>query len=163
MIVGFEIPGDPVGKGRPRFSRNKYTGRVHTRTPQQTVNYENLVKMCYIEQVKDRHFDKDKEIFMNITAYVSIPASASKKKAEAMLHGDILPAKKPDIDNLAKSIMDAVNGIAYYDDKQVVTLHVSKKYSDVPHVDVIMMDYDEFRQTQAIKTDCLIESEEKNK
>ena len=147
MIVRFEIPGDPVGKGRPRFSRNKYTGRVHTRTPQQTVNYENLVKMCYIEQVKDRHFDKDKEIFMNIIAYVSIPASTSKKKAEAMLHGDILPAKKPDIDNLAKSIMDACNGIAYYDDKQVVTLHVSKKYSDVPHVDVIMMDYDEFRQT----------------
>jgi Holliday junction resolvase RusA-like endonuclease len=65
-----------------------------------------------------------------------MPASASKKKQQSMLHGGIRPTKKPDCDNIAKAVLDALNGIAYYDDSQVVTVTVEKLYSDTPRVEV---------------------------
>ena len=43
---------------------------------------------------------------------------------------------KPDTDNIAKSILDSLNGIAYKDDKQVVDLRVRKQYAEVPSVSV---------------------------
>lgn len=53
-----------------------------------------------------------------------------------MLDGKILPAKKPDIDNVVKAVLDALNGVAYRDDTQVVELHVRKSYSEKPRVEV---------------------------
>ena len=53
-----------------------------------------------------------------------------------MLDNKIYPTVKPDTDNIAKSILDALNGIAYKDDKQVVTLSVKKRYDEVPRVSV---------------------------
>ena len=47
-----------------------------------------------------------------------------------------LPIKKPDVDNVAKIILDSISGIVYKDDKQIVKLTVSKKYSDIPKVEV---------------------------
>ncbi len=53
-----------------------------------------------------------------------------------MLGGKILPAKKPDIDNVVKAVLDALNGVAYRDDTQVIELHVRKSYSEKPRVEV---------------------------
>lgn len=55
-----------------------------------------------------------------------------------MLDNKIYPTVKPDTDNIAKSILDALNGIAYNDDKQVVTLIVQKWYAEVPSVSVMI-------------------------
>lgn len=71
---------------------------------------------------------------MFITAYYGIPKSTSKKKYELMMNGDVLPRKKPDLDNVAKIIMDALNGLAYEDDKDIVELQITKEYSDEPRV-----------------------------
>lgn len=57
-----------------------------------------------------------------------------------MLQGKILPTKKPDCDNIAKIICDALNGVAYDDDKQIVALKVTKIYSDEPRVIVWISD-----------------------
>ena len=43
---------------------------------------------------------------------------------------------KPDTDNIAKSILDSLNGIAYLDDKQVIKLVVEKYYAEVPSVSI---------------------------
>ena len=43
-----------------------------------------------------------------------------------MLNGELLPAKKPDIDNIVKAVLDALNEVAYRDDTQVVELQVRK-------------------------------------
>ena len=53
-----------------------------------------------------------------------------------MIEGVRRPTKKPDIDNVEKIILDALNGIAYDDDKQVVEEASSKLYSDVPRVEI---------------------------
>lgn len=75
---------------------------------------------------------------VEIDAYFGIPKSASKKKREAMINKQIRPSKKPDCDNIEKAILDALNGIAYVDDKQVIEATVRKWYSDVPRVIVMI-------------------------
>jgi Holliday junction resolvase RusA-like endonuclease len=114
---------------------------VTTRTPESTISYENLVKVEYERQVGDVKFSDDETIKARIIAYYGIPKSASKKKKEAMKNDFLQPAKKPDIDNVVKIILDSLNGIAYKDDTQVVSLEVLKKYSENPRTEVHLMNF----------------------
>lgn len=134
MIVKFEILGEPQGKGRPRFSTRG--GFVKTYTPEKTASYENYVKLSYIRTNQGLRLTE--AISISIEASFSIPKSFSKKKREEALQGVLKPLKKPDCDNIAKTILDALNGIAYDDDKQVYSLNVVKKYSDTPKVVVTL-------------------------
>ena len=131
MRAKFCIHGDPQGKGRPRFST--VCGHVHTRTPDETVLYENLVKTEYRKQVGVK-FPDDAMLDVRIFAYYPIPKSASKRKRQAMLEKKIRPTKKPDWDNVGKVICDSLNGIAYRDDAQVVDSMVRKFYGEDPKV-----------------------------
>ncbi len=131
------IPGVPVGKGRPKFST--FNGHAVAYTPEKTVNYETLVKLAF-QQSGEAAFDKETQLRAEINAYFPIPKSTSKKKREQMERGLILPTKKPDTDNIAKAILDALNGIAYYDDAQICELHVYKFYSSNPRAEVFLND-----------------------
>lgn len=119
-----------MGKQRPRF--NSKTRSVHT--PSKTVNYENWVKLCYKQQCKGEKLTG--QIIANIMAYYPIPPSASKAKKDRMISNLDRPTKKPDVDNIAKIILDSLNNIAYDDDKQVISCCISKWYSNVPRVEV---------------------------
>ncbi len=134
MTITFTVPGSPQGKMRPRVV--KRGNFVQTYTPDKTVNYENLVKLMYGQEAKGRVFDREKSLRVLIVALYDIPQSTSKKRAELMRIGEIRPTKKPDLDNIAKIICDALNGVAYHDDAQVVDLKVVKYYSDTPCVTV---------------------------
>lgn len=126
------IPGEPKAKARPRMSTR--TGRAYT--PQETVNYENWVKLCYQEQGKEY---LEGEIVATINAYYGIPKSTSKKKTALMLEDEIRPTKKPDLDNIVKGVLDSLNGIAYKDDSQVVKVISEKFYSEQPRVELILV------------------------
>lgn len=132
----FCIPGDPVGKGRPRaFIRNKHVGMY---TPKKTVNYEALVKMMASQSHKGEPFLGP--VFVEIHAYFSIPLSMKKTDRE-LAEKEYLPVlKKPDADNIVKAICDAMNGVVYRDDAQVCDLTVRKRYSKNPRVIVIVND-----------------------
>ena len=134
MTAEFVVTGVPVGKGRPQFST--HNGHIHVRTPQKTVVYENLVRLEYKQQCKNIRFANNIALSVEIRAYYSIPASKSKKTKEAMSNGIIRPTKKPDCDNVIKSILDALNNVAYYDDSQVVDCQVKKFYDERPRVEV---------------------------
>ena len=123
-----------MGKQRPKFSRAG--SFVKTYTPDATANYEQWVKLSYLQQRGDTAVIEDEEIAVTITAYFKIPASVSKKKAEQMRLGYIRPTKKPDFDNIAKIICDALNGLAYKDDAAIVSAVVDKYYApdDEPKV-----------------------------
>jgi Holliday junction resolvase RusA-like endonuclease len=124
------IDGKPMGKQRPRF--NSKIG--HTYTPDKTVNYENWVKLCYQQQCKGEKLTG--KIAASIMAYYPIPKNTSKIKKNYMLLGIERPTKKPDVDNIAKIILDSLNDLAYGDDKQVVSCCISKWYSENPRVTV---------------------------
>jgi Holliday junction resolvase RusA-like endonuclease len=130
----FEIMGEPVGKGRPRFTRNG-----HTYTPEKTANFETLVKLSFQQAYPSTEpIAKAIPIEVKICACFSVPKSATKKDLKAIENGTKKPTKKPDTDNIAKAVCDALNGIAYYDDSQITTLTVYKLYSNKPHTKVII-------------------------
>ena len=81
-------------------------------------------------------FPKGMPVRVKITACFSIPESAAKKRRAMMIAGDIAPTKKPDFDNIQKIICDALNGVAYHDDSQIVKADIEKVYSTTPHVEV---------------------------
>lgn len=112
--------------------------QVHT--PEKTAVYENLVKLEYERQCGGRAFAEKVMLRMDVKAYFEIPKSTSKKAREAMLIGAIRPTKKPDVDNLIKTIADACNALAYHDDSQIVQATVEKYYSDNPRVEVTIVD-----------------------
>ncbi len=136
MEVNFTVYGEPVGKGRPKFSRQG--GRVVTYTPEKTANYETLVRWEYTRQCGNMCFPDGEKIEANITAYFSIPKSASKKGKKAMLAGELRPTKKPDLDNVIKAICDSLNTVAYRDDTQVVDCYARKFYSEKPRVEIML-------------------------
>ena len=134
-MIAFTIPGAPQGKARARTCRNG-----HTYTPDNTVLYENLVKTEFLRQCgrgqRIRSDDTRRAISMQITAVYPVPASYPKRDKVAALAGDLLPTKKPDADNVAKVIADALNGLAYDDDAQITDLSVLKRYGEDPEVRV---------------------------
>lgn len=100
-IARFEIPGDPVPKGRPRFSM---AGKPRTYTPRRTREYEEAVGWAYRSA-----------------------RSGGPHGGPVVLRIAIRerPGRRGDIDNYAKAILDGLNGIAWIDDDQVVGLTVA--------------------------------------
>ena len=127
----FEVMGTPVAKGRPRVTKwGAYT-------PEKTVNYENLVQFSYLQEYKNIE-PLEGYLKIEIAFYMPIPKSTSKKNRELMIGWKLLPDKKPDIDNMIKSITDALNELAYQDDKQIVEVHAYKYYSEQPKAVVMI-------------------------
>ena len=130
--ISFEVPGEPVAKERPRT--NMATGVVYT--PDKTKNYEETVKWCYQMAAHGARFPDDEPLSMLVVAYRPIPKSANAKKKSLMRAGAQRPITTPDWDNVGKIVSDALNGIAYRDDAQIVDARVVKRYSDNPMVKV---------------------------
>ena len=137
MHIHFQVEGDPKGKGRPRFSRAGKFTRVYT--DKQTLDYETLIKSFAAEAMGSTD---PLETPVSVYLYIrhGVPQSYSKKRTEACLSGLEQPCKKPDIDNIAKTYLDAMNGVIFKDDTQVIDLHVKKVYSAVAGVDVMVME-----------------------
>lgn len=132
--IRFSIPGQPMGKQRPRVVHNGSFSRAFT--PKETVSYENLVRVMYRDAAKGKKFADEDMLDVRVVAYYSIPKSTSKKKRKLMLEHRIRPGKKPDWDNIGKIICDSLNTVAYHDDSRIVDAQVRKFYSENPRVDV---------------------------
>lgn len=136
MIYEFEVPSKIIGKSRPRL--NSYTGQVYT--PTRTKHYE-----CLIEQYFLLKYPKFKllqnRLKVTMHAYFEPPKSASKTLKEQMLQNVISPTKKPDIDNIVKAVLDAMNGFAYKDDTQITKIEVEKLYGDAEKLYIKIEEY----------------------
>ncbi len=71
---------------------------------------------------------------LTIAFFFPIPKSASKALRLQMLNRVILPDKKPDADNLAYLVTNALKEIVYDDDRRVVAQHIYKFYGPEPKV-----------------------------
>ena len=122
------MDGQPVGKGRPRFSRA--SGTVYT--PEKTARYEERLAWAAQSVMAGRPLLTG-ALEVYIEAFMEIPKSKPKKFREAALAGTIRPTTKPDPDNIAK-MLDALNRVVWVDDSQIYLLTVNKVYSDRPHI-----------------------------
>jgi Holliday junction resolvase RusA-like endonuclease len=132
--VTFRVDGQPHGKGRPRFTRQG--GFVRAYTDAKTLSYESIIRLA---AQKSMGASMPLTTALDAFIYISlaIPSSYSKKRKESCLNGLEKPIKKPDIDNVAKSALDACNNVIFVSDSQIVNLHVTKRYGD-PHIEVLI-------------------------
>ena len=108
----FTIYGKPQGKARPRFANG------HTYTPKQTTDYERQIKNAF--RAAGGQMIESEGVIIEIDVYYKKTATDKKKTS---------PTKKPDIDNICKIVLDGLNGVAYADDKQVVSLIANKYFA----------------------------------
>lgn len=108
--VQFMVPGEPVAKGRPRVGRNG------AYTPSRTLVAEEHVGWCF-RAARGQRAPQDSLIRVDVEFVVGT-------------------RRRVDIDNLAKTVLDALNGLAFGDDSQVVELHAVKRLAapgEKPH------------------------------
>lgn len=126
--VIIQLPGEPIGKGRPRFAVVR--GKPRAFTPPQTRSYETALRWASQIAMKSRK-PFEGALSVIVTAMMPIPKSWPKSKQEAALRQEIPATGKPDADNLLKTL-DALNGIVFKDDSQIVSATIQKVFSDKP-------------------------------
>jgi Holliday junction resolvase RusA-like endonuclease len=132
--ISFNVPGAPVGKGRPKVSsRGGKFSRMYT--PDKTASYEGVVALAAQQAMAGRDLIAG-PVDVDMLMVLAVPASWSKKKQAAALAGEVYPTKKPDADNVIKAIFDGINGVVWVDDVQACDIHVRKRYGAVPCVRV---------------------------
>ena len=144
MVISFVVPGEPRGKGRPRFTK---TG--HPYTDSETRAYENKIIAYYRKAAGAARFPQDAFVAVYVVAYIPMPKSATKANRAAMEAKQILPSRKPDIDNIAKAVLDALNGVAYHDDARVQKICCEKYYSEIPRLEILLK---EVKQSDSMDT-----------
>ena len=135
MQIMFTVYGDPVAKGRPRFA--KRGNFVQTYTPEKTKTYESEVAMMAKAAMgASEALEGALEAFIYVT--YAIPASYSKKRSEACLSGLEKHTKKPDLDNVVKSVVDGMDKIVFLNDSQITSIHATKVYGEIAKVEVMV-------------------------
>lgn len=134
----FVVLGEVRGKMRPKAS--SFGGHAKVYTPSKQIEYENWVRLCYQKAYPDAK-PMEGSICAHISVLMRVPKSASKKKRDAMLAGEIKPTKKPDLDNCIKQL-DALNGVAFADDSQIVEIHANKSFAEEDSMSITLMELD---------------------
>lgn len=149
IFVCFELKGPPGHKARHR-SRLVIPKDVWIHTGRSSFIPKENIKRLFIQQYPDpatEAYEKvlaqaaalfmrgraltERPVALLVHSYRDIPKSWSKRDQEAALAGAIRPTSKPDWDNYGK-ITDALAGIVWKDDAQVVDGRSMKYYSDAP-------------------------------
>ena len=120
-MIELTVPGEAVPQARPRVTRCGTYDPPKCRVYKQKVGLVAKTAMRGKEPLRG-------PVKMSIIVYRGIPKSWTKKKKLSAMTGGVYPTTKPDIDNLLKGIMDALKGICWGDDAQVVTVDARKVY-----------------------------------
>lgn len=131
LPINLRIDGPPVAKGRPRMTRSG-----HAYTPAKTREAEGYLRHAIVSQAgMPRH---ECALSVEVRCLMAIPASWSGVKRGTAITGAIKPTGRPDLDNLAKAVLDAANGILWADDAQIVEMRLVKAYDERPGIRLIV-------------------------
>lgn len=125
-IIRFEIPGEPVAQGRPRASSTG--GRVRMYDPQKSRTYKAHVSEIGKEYAPEKPLEGP--LMVRMIFYRRYLKSFTKQERRDAEDGIKLPISRPDLSNYAKGIEDALNGIIWKDDSQIVHLSLEKHYAE---------------------------------
>ena len=129
------VLGDPVAQGRPRFSRQG--GFVKAYDPAKSRDYKSYVRLIAAQNAPVTPVEGAIEFSLRI--YRAIPKGMPKYKREAAKEGALRPVTKPDVSNVLKGVEDALKGVWYKDDSQIVGYGVlGKWYDERPRIEIMM-------------------------
>lgn len=145
-ILKFTVLGNPVGKQRVRFNpdapkrfnpKTKKFTRRYGKTPAKTVSYEKLIRQeCQVAMFSQKFKQLEVAVQVDLYIFCPIPQKLKITHQKDSISCYPLPICHPDGDNVAKAILDALNGVLYRDDRQVSDISIKKRYSDNPRVEI---------------------------
>lgn len=118
MPITFTIPGNPVPQPRPRFTTRGKFGKAYTPSRHPVNAYRRAIAAAAVEAGAGVH---EQPVQCVIDAVFARPKSHARMKTPPAL-------PVADCDNIAKAVQDALNGVAWKDDRQVGRLVVEKSY-----------------------------------
>ena len=127
MTQTFTILGDPRPQGRPRFTR--IGGFVKAYDPKKSRDYKQTLAAQLAAQSPE-FIEQGKAVSIYVEFIFARPKSLPKRVEDRV--------KKPDLDNLIKALKDAMTGIVWHDDAQIVSLSARKDYGDVPGIKMVV-------------------------
>ena len=134
-MIHFKIEGKPVPQGRPRAVRMGAGVRMYD--PPKSKVYKQMVAAKVRSYMKINGIQTITEpLAVHLNFYFTPPKSYSKKRIRAIEAKEELFTKKPDLDNLAKLILDSCNNLLFKDDSQIIGLTIGKHYGHEDYVDV---------------------------
>ena len=134
-MIHFKIEGKPVPQGRPRAVRMGAGVRMYD--PPKSKVYKQMVAAKVRSYMKINGIQTITEpLAVHLNFYFTPPKSYSKKRIRAIEAKEELFTKKPDLDNLAQSILDSCHNLLFKDDSQIVGLTIGKHYGHEDYVDV---------------------------
>lgn len=138
-LIKFTVFGEPVAQGRPRFARRG--NFVTTYDPDKSREYKDTVYSVAMGYLPEKPLEGPLEI--TIDAFFTLPKSA-KKADKALAESETLyHIKRGDVDNIAKGVMDSINGLIYKDDSHISRLIITKKYTmNLPRIEVSICSLD---------------------
>ena len=129
------VPGKAVAQQRPAFAAR--FGHAVAFERKESRNYKAYVRMLAVKAMEAHALQTIEDaVKVDIRICKAVPKSFSKKKSIDALNNNIRPTTKPDVDNIAKAIMDALTSVVWKDDAQVCSLTVTKEYSNSDCVSV---------------------------
>ena len=135
MEIHFVIEGRPQPQGRPRAVRMGAGVRMYD--PPKSKAYKQMVSAKVRSYMNINGIQTITEpLAVHLNFYFTPPKSYSKKRIRAIEAKKELFTKKPDVDNLAKSILDSCNDLLFKDDSQIIGLTIGKHYGHKDYVDV---------------------------
>lgn len=132
MRVEFTVYGVPLPKARPRVVRLP-NGKIQTFTPDRTKAWEESIQGQALQHRPEKLFEG--ALLLTLGFHLMRPKSAPKKRR--------YPDRRPDLDNLTKAVKDALNGVVWRDDAQIVAMLVYKQYGDPPRVEICVEEADD--------------------
>lgn len=130
--IQFTVPGEIRGQGRPRTRIVGQHAQVYDDPKDRS--YKALIQSHAMAAMQKARLDManptGKGISVEIDCFIRTPKSMPKKNLEKAYRGEINPKRKPDLDNVAKAVLDAMNQVVYADDKEVTEIRVSRHYSN---------------------------------
>ena len=124
--VEVEVSGQPIGKGRPRFTK-----AGHAYTPTKTREYEKRIQAAAWSKMQEMKLKPTGRFcHLKVVAFMDIPQSWPKVKRLEAEYGVLKPISKPDLDNIVKIAKDGISGMdgIILDDKQVTSIEAQKIY-----------------------------------
>lgn len=117
VVEGKSMPWQRTGRGR----------KLYTQEP--TRDFKRIVATAAINQIGLLKVAGPLEVYLRF--YITVPDSWTQKAKGEAIRGEILPTGVPDLDNLAKSVLDAMTQIVWCDDAQIVRLTIEKTYASM--------------------------------
>lgn len=135
-MITITIPGDPIPKLRPRFTKQ---GITYDKQHLQKSAIKLTIRRILQDRFKEIAFPISGRVNCEFYFYMPIPESLSKKDKTLILWNAFEHISKPDCDNLAKFYLDCMSGIVYEDDRKIYRLSILKRYDEEPRTEIRIM------------------------